>query len=121
MKTFEQFRHDFILDPSKEIIIESEILTAYDNYKINAIKKSQLVICTDLLRDLLFEDLNRMKNTAPECDQRLFDSFKDTDLAIKNFMEQEIENLIEDKEDYLFDIMIERILKNAELSAGDCI
>ena len=33
MKTFEQFRRDWILDPSKEMIVEKEIVVAYKVYK----------------------------------------------------------------------------------------
>ena len=32
MKTFKEFRSDWILDPSKEMIVESEINAAYDRY-----------------------------------------------------------------------------------------
>lgn len=37
MKTFEQFRHDWVLNPSKEMIVESEIVDAYKKYAIEAI------------------------------------------------------------------------------------
>jgi alanine-alpha-ketoisovalerate/valine-pyruvate aminotransferase len=33
MKTFEQFRSEWILNPSKEMIVESEIADAYEKYK----------------------------------------------------------------------------------------
>lgn len=33
MKTFKQFRRDWVLNPSKEIIVESEIVLAYERYK----------------------------------------------------------------------------------------
>jgi len=35
MKTRKEFRREWILDPSKEMIIESEIDIAYDKYKLN--------------------------------------------------------------------------------------
>jgi len=39
MKTFKQFRREWILDPSKEMIIEKEIVIAYDKYKSDYEKK----------------------------------------------------------------------------------
>jgi len=37
MKTFEQFRSEWILNPSKEMIVESEIELAYKKYASEAI------------------------------------------------------------------------------------
>lgn len=33
MKTFKEFRREWVLNPSKEMIVESEIILAYERYK----------------------------------------------------------------------------------------
>jgi len=43
MKTFKQFRSDWVLDPSKEMIVEKEIIIAYERYKSDFLEsKSEL-------------------------------------------------------------------------------
>lgn len=48
MKTFKEFRREWVLDPSKEMIVEKEIISAYDRYKLNLLTIPD-VICSPIL------------------------------------------------------------------------